>query len=208
MKRDTEGSLYKEVYKALYKKGAAKLFQKSPIISDDSHLFLALLRLKPFILQLPDKEFGKQYIDALQTMSKKMDNINFQLYCQECMIEYYDIIDNVAQKQTAIIEYYYLNKKNNKLRKESFCNSLIAKVQLEELLQEQTLILQENKQLKNLSEIDELTQIYNRQTAQKKILEKISENTLIGSAALIILDLDYLILLPINHTYVSSHLAK
>ena len=96
----------------------AKLFQKLPILSDDSHLFLALLRLKPFILQLPDKEFGKQYIDALQTMSKKMDNINFQLYCQECMIEYYDIIDNVAQKQTAIIEYYYLNKKNNKLRKE------------------------------------------------------------------------------------------
>ena len=177
----------------------AQLFQKLPMLSDDSHLFLSLLRLKPFILQLPNKEFGQQYINALQIMSKKMDNVNFQLYCQECMIEYYDIIDDVTQKQTSMIEYYYLNKKNNKLRKESFCNSLIAKVQLEELLQEQTLILQENQQLKNLSEIDELTQIYNRQTAQKKILEKISEHNLIGSAALIILDLDYF--KTVNDTY-------
>lgn len=181
----------------------AQLFQKLPMLSDDSHLFLALLRLKPFILQLPDKEFGKQYIFALQTMSKKMDNINFQLYCQECMIEYYDITNDIVQKQAAIIEYYYLNEKHNKIRKESFCNSLIAKVQLEELLQEQALILQENQQLKNLSEIDELTQIYNRQTAQKKILEKISEHELIGSAALIILDLDHF--KAVNDTY--GHIA-
>ncbi len=176
-----------------------QLFSKLSFLSDDSHLFIALLRLKPFIFQLPDKFLGKQYIDALKMMSEKMDNINFQLYCQEYMIEYYDITDDIIEKQNAIIEYYYLNKQHNKLRKEGFCNSLIAKVQLEELLQEQAIILQENKQLKNLSEIDELTQIYNRQTAQKFILEKISANNLIGSAALIILDLDYF--KTVNDTY-------
>ncbi len=168
-----------------------QLFKKIPSLSDYSHVFTALLRLKPFIYQLQNKTIGEQYINTLKMMTEQMDNVNFQLYYQETIIEYYGLINEIEKQHNAIIEYYYLNEKNNKIRKESFCNSLIAKVQLEELLQEQAIILKENEQLKNLSEIDELTQIYNRQTAQKFILQKISAETLIGSAALIILDLDY-----------------
>ena len=87
----------------------------------------------------------QQYIDTLKMMMEQMDNVNFQLYYQEIIIEYYGMTGEQQQQQQAIIEYYYINEKNNKLRKESFCNSLIAKVQLEELLQEQAIILQENQ---------------------------------------------------------------
>ena len=194
---------FKENNLAKAEKLLLQLFRKIPLLSDDSHIFTALLRLKDVIYQLQDREIGQQYIDILQMMAEKMDNINFQLYCQEVMIEYYDIIQEEQKKQSAIIEYYYINEQNNKLRKESFCNSLIAKVQLEELLQEQAEILRENQKLKNLSEMDELTQVYNRQTAQKLILQKISEEELTGSAALIICDLDYF--KTVNDTY--GHIA-
>ena len=156
-----------------------------------SHAFHALMRIRNVIYQLRDRKIGKQYINILKTITNQTDDINYHLRFQETMIEYYSVMEEREHWLDAIAEYYYINEKNNKIRKENYYNSLVAKVQLEEILQEQAEIIRQNKELETLSEIDELTQIYNRRAAEKRITEIIANTTTHSTCALILMDLDH-----------------
>lgn len=164
-----------------------------------SHTFTALFRIRSVIYQLRDREIGERYIQILKTIVDAMDDVNFHLRYQEVVIEYYSIMEEKDQWQNAIAEYYYINEQNNKIRKENYYNSLVAKVQLEEILQEQAEIIRQNKELETLSEIDELTQIFNRRAVEKHIREKLTCNDSNAACALILMDLDYF--KEVNDTY-------
>ena len=168
------------------------------IYDEHAYAFNALIRIKNVVYDLLDKQLGEQYITTLKNISEKIPDINYHLRYQETIIEYYLITKEKELWQDALAEYYYISQKSNKLRKANYYNSLTTKVQLEEILQEQAEILQHNKELEALSEIDELTQIFNRRAVEKHILEKLSiPND--STSALIIMDLDYF--KDINDTY-------
>ena len=164
-----------------------------------SHTFTALLRIRHAIYQLRDREIGNRYVQALRMIVDSVDDLNYHIRFQEAVIEYYSVMEDKEQWQNAIAEYYYYNEQNNKIRKENYYNSLIAKVQLEEILQEQAEMLRQKKELETLSEIDGLTQIYNRRAVEKRIREKLSSPVYNGVCALILMDLDHF--KEVNDTY-------
>lgn len=164
-----------------------------------SHTFTALLRIRNAIYQLRDHELGDRYVQTLKMIVDNVDDLNYHIRFQEAVIEYYSVMEDKEQWQNAIAEYYYYNEQNNKIRKENYYNSLVAKVQLEEILQEQAEIIRQNKELETLSEIDGLTQIYNRRTVEIRIREKLTSNFSSGACALILMDLDHF--KEVNDTY-------
>lgn len=164
-----------------------------------SHTFNCLLRIRTVIYQLRDHEIGERYISVLKTITDRMNDVNFHLRYQEAVIEYYSIMEDREQWLNAIAEYYYINERSNQIRKENYYNSLVAKVQLEEILQEQAEIIRQNKELETLSEIDELTQIYNRRAVEKHIISMFAASNTTSTCALIIMDLDHF--KEINDTY-------
>ncbi len=174
------------------------LLQNHNFYNEYAYAFNSLIRIKNVIYKLRDKQLGEQYIALLKNMIEEIHDINYHLRYQETVIEYYSIMEDKEHWQDAIVEYYYINEKSNKLRKANYYNSLIAKVQLEEILQEQAEILRHTKELETLSEIDELTQIFNRRAVEKYILKKLSTPSEYTSA-LIIMDLDHF--KDINDTY-------
>ncbi len=164
-----------------------------------SHAFHVLIRIRTVIYKLHDRQIGEQYIHILKNIIEKINDMNHRLRYQETVIEYYSIMEEKEHWQNAIAEYYQISKKSNQLRKTNYYNSLIAKVQLEEILQEQAAIIRQNKELETLSEIDELTQIFNRRAVEKHIAEKLSFAAKDSTCALIIMDLDHF--KEINDTY-------
>lgn len=179
------------------------LLEKILTYYEYSHAFHTLMRIRSVIYQLGDHNIGTRYIKILQTITDNMDDVNYHLRCLETMIEYYSVMEDKEHWQNSIIEYYYLNEKSNKIRKENYYHSLAAKVQLEKILQEQAEIIRQNKELETLSEIDELTQIYNRRAAEKYIIGKIAHTSSDSTCALVLMDLDHF--KSINDTY--GHIA-
>ncbi len=168
-------------------------------IHEFSHTFTALLRIRNVIYKLRDCEIGNRYIQTLKMIVDNVEDLTYHIRFQEAVIEYYSIMEDKEQWQNAIAKYYYYNEQNNKVRKENYYNSLIAKVQLEEILQEQAEILRQNKELTTLSEIDELTQIYNRRAVEKRIHDKLTSHVSSSTCALILMDLDHF--KSVNDTY-------
>lgn len=187
----------------LAKEKIMQLLEKVNGYSDYTHTFTILLRISRVIYHLKDREIGDEYIRIMKLLIDNVENANYHLQYQDMVIEYYDHMKLKEQWYEAIKDYYLFNQKNVMLRKDNYSRSLLAKIELEEAIHEKEEIVQKNKALLRLSEEDELTGIYNRRAAEKKIMESLN-NIRDNISALLIIDVDCFKHVNDNHGHMAG----
>lgn len=173
------------------KEGIYYLLGKVLQYPEFTHSFNSLMRISKVVIGLGDRSLGEEYIKTIERLTERSDDINYRTRCQSIVVEYYDSINDKEKLFDSLYNYYQINQKNTLIRKNNYGNSLIAKIELEHTLQEHQETLKKNKALKFLSEVDELTGVYNRRATEKHIIDKLSSNNSNNYCAMLIIDVDH-----------------
>ena len=89
-----------------------------------------------------------------------------------------------------LLEYYHLNMKAKEKDKLSKLQSLLNKIDLENALYEQHIILKRNEELIKSSKLDAFTKVLNKKAFQIHVEEKIKEKDIDKKGAFFIIDID------------------
>lgn len=89
-----------------------------------------------------------------------------------------------------LLDYYHLNMKAKEKDKLSKLQSLLNKIDLENALYEQHIILKKNEELVKSSKLDAFTEVLNKKAFQLHVEEKIKEKDIDKKGAFFIIDID------------------
>lgn len=160
-------------------------------ISEFTRVFNAFTRLQDIILKLEDKVLGDRYIVIMKSLIDKIEDSKYTAKYHEIVICHYEFFGDKQQQFMALKEYYYFNRNNGIARKNNYSRSLYAKIELERAVHEHYEVLKRTRMLEILSEIDDLTGVYNRRTLEKKVLEHLAEKNKNRYYAILVIDVDH-----------------
>lgn len=183
------------------KEGIQYLLERVLKYTEYTHAFNALMRVRQVIFQLGDRKLGDTYINVLKMLAQDIDDVNYTAKYQDILVEYYEVIGDKQQWHEALEEYYRFNHENVITRKNNFSKSLIAKIELERAVHEHYEILKRNRILEILSEVDDLTGVYNRRTLEKRVFDSLAEVN-DSFYAMLIIDVDHFKIVNDSHGHI------
>lgn len=172
------------------KEGIHFLFE-SVLDFEFTRIFNAFTRLQNIIIKLGDKVLGDTYIVIMKSLIDKIEDSKYTAKYHEIVISHYEFFGDKQQLFVALNEYYHFNSNSVITRKNNYSRSLYAKIELERAIHEHYEVLKRTRMLEILSEIDDLTGVYNRRTLEKKVLEHLSEKNKNCYYAMLVIDVDH-----------------
>lgn len=167
------------------------LFESVLEFSEFSRIFNAFMRLQDIILKLEDNVLGDRYIAIMRSLIDKIEDNKYTAKYHEIVISHYEYFGDKQELFVALKDYYHFNRNSVITRKNNYSRSLYAKIELERAVHEHYEVLKRTRMLEILSEIDDLTGVYNRRTLEKKVLEHLAEKNKNCYYAMLVIDVDH-----------------
>ncbi|MGX8850800.1 diguanylate cyclase [Amedibacillus sp. YH-ame10] len=140
------------------------------------------------ILKIDCKEYAQYYLSLLEANCTQKSIGDYYQY-KKRKVKFYECYGTQEECIQAYKEYFEANEKLIEVNNTIHVENGLSKISLSKAMLEIKTIRKENKQLENLSHIDELTQLYNRWHMSKMQANiVIDKNVFIG---FVILDVDY-----------------
>lgn len=184
------------------KEGIDYLLEKALEYSEFTHVFNAIIRVRKVIYQIGDRSLGDKFIEIMKKLIQNIDDISYTAKYLDIVIEYYELIGDKQLWHKALEEYYHFNHENVIARKNNYSRSLIAKIDLERAIHEHYEVLKRTRMLEILSEVDDLTGVYNRRTLEKRIFESLAEKNNDFFYAMLIIDVDHFKFVNDSHGHI------
>lgn len=157
---------------------------------DHLHILKNLFDAFSFLIELQEKEMCEKVFKFMESILENYPDYKNQSRLDDCRIKM-NIMFHEDEKLPDSLYKYYLDKcKEDEQWQNDLKKSLLNKVELEELLNEQKTILKENEELQRNSEIEDFTKLLNKTAFQKHVTQAVENYQSDQYMALFVIDID------------------
>ncbi len=138
---------------------------------------------------LGEREWAHKFIEILSDMEDEAPIAN-QYRIELLKIKYWEQVQETALLKEALARYYEIVIQMSELEEKTRVQSMISKIEIARVQLDQEAMRSENKELERISQLDELTGLFNRRYLNK-LITKTMQRQDIHSLGYIMLDVDY-----------------
>ena len=156
---------------------------------DHLHILKNLFDAFSCLIELQEKELCEKLFKFMEDILKNYPDYKNQSRLDYCRVQMNMMFHEDDKLKDSLLKYYLDKSKEDERWQNDLKKSLLNKVELEELLNEQKIILKENEELQRNSEIEDFTKLLNKTAFQKHVTEALKHKD-DQYMALFVIDID------------------
>lgn len=179
----------KDKNKAQIHKCVTKMMETYKENFDHLHILKNLFDAFHFLIALEDRDLCEKVFSLMEEILSECPDYKNRSRLDDCRIKMNIIFHEDDQLKDSLVKYYEDKCKEDEQWQNDLRKSLLNKIELEELLNEQKSILKENEELLRHSELEDFTKLLNKTAFQRHVIEDI-EHKNDQYMALFVIDID------------------
>lgn len=141
--------------------------------TDHLHVLKNLFDAFSYLIELQEKDLCEKLFKFMEDILKNYPDYKNQSRLDHCRVQMNMMFHEDEKLKDSLLKYYLDKCKEDEQWQNDLKKSLLNKVELEELLNEQKIILKQNEELQRNSEIEDFTKLLNKTAFQKHVIEAI-----------------------------------
>lgn len=157
---------------------------------DRLHTFKNLLKVFKVCMQFQEQKLSSQILYELQLILQDYPNYQNHSELKECQVIYANTFKAEQERLQALEEYYDIRQLELSAAHNNMKNTLLLKIDMEQLLYERNQILKENRELERRSEIEEFTNVMNKTAFRTHVSAELETMHQDQYVCLLVIDID------------------
>ena len=157
---------------------------------DRLYTFKNLLKVFKVCMQFQEQKLSSQILYELQLILQDYPNYQNHSELKECQVIYANTFKAEQERLQALEEYYDIRQLELSAAHNNMKNTLLLKIDMEQLLYERNQILKENRELERRSEIEEFTNVMNKTAFRTHVSAELETMHQDQYVCLLVIDID------------------
>ena len=141
-------------------------------------------------MQFQEQKLSSQILYELQLILQDYPNYQNHSELKECQVIYANTFKAEQERLQALEEYYDIRQLELSAAHNNMKNTLLLKIDMEQLLYERNQILKENRELERRSEIEEFTNVMNKTAFRTHVSAELETMHQDQYVCLLVIDID------------------
>lgn len=193
---DNDYQLY-QVLRAAYQQDITSVKKEVTILlaiadseQDRLHTFKNLIKVCKVCIQFQEQQLSSQVLDKLYQILQDYPEYQKHSELKECQVLYANSFCNEQERLTALQEYYEIRQLELSATHNNMKNTLLLKIDMEQLLYERNQILKKNRELERRSGIEEFTNVMNKTAFRAHVSAELEAMHQDQYICLLVIDID------------------
>lgn len=157
---------------------------------DYLHTFKNLLKVLERFIHMKEKKLCEIILEQLENIINKYPKYRKISKLNECYVKYYLTFHDDDRLMEALLEYYHTKEEESSIMNLNVKQSILTKIDMEEILYRQNIILKSNEDLRKKVEIEEFTKVLNKSSFVRYVKEELMDMHEDQYVCLCVIDID------------------